>query len=273
MVHSQIGNPAWTAGSKHWHLLVIRQALQQFCSFLHNGYICRKNCIQHIVKAHALQGCHQTALSINAWLHILALQPCCADSRSYLHHSNLVRICQNIIYLWQIISFLQGTSRTMGDTLTTKGAFGIGNRNIIHSADIGIGTGILYIPNITALYLAANLETAHTFYTLLGIPNQRKIIVPGLLCYMALKGQIINAQMTSQGLQRTVTRADTGSAETVMLRKNQLHIGLADTSYLGGVGKNNHALAYGSGTGCYQLVLPQNLHHANLAGGNFIDSL
>ena len=58
----------------------------------------------------------------------------------------------------------------MGNALSTKGAFGIGNRHIIHSANIGIGTGILYIPNITALYLAANLETAHTFYALLGIP-------------------------------------------------------------------------------------------------------
>ena len=90
---------------------------------------------------------------------------------------------------------------------------------------------------------------------------------------MALKGQIIDTQVTSQGLQRTVTRADTGSTETVMLRKNQLHIGLTDTSYLGGVGKDNHTIAYGSRAGCYQLVLALNLHHANLAGGNFIDSL
>ena len=55
----------------------------------------------------------------------------------------------------------------MGNTLAAERAFGFSYRHIANSAYIGVGTSILHIPYITALNLAADLDTAHAFYALL----------------------------------------------------------------------------------------------------------
>ena len=270
VIHGKVRNPARAAGGEHRHLLLGTKPLQKLIALLHDGHISGEHGVQHIVKANALQGCHQPALGVNPRLHVIALQPGSAHCRSNLHHGHLIRVCQDIIDSRQIIALLQGTCRAMGDALAAQGALGLRNRHVVHGADIGIRTCILHIPNIAALYLAANLQAANALDALLGIPDQRKIIVPDLLRYLSLKRQVINAQMTGQCLQRTVAGAHAGSTEAVVLGQDKLHIGLSHASCLGGVGEHHHALADRGGTSRNQLVLALNLHHADLAGRNLI---
>ena len=123
------------------------------------------------------------------------------------------------------------------------------------------------------LYLVANLHAAHALDAFFGVANQRKILIPRSIHYIALKGYIENAQIIGQLLQAAVAAANAGCAQAIVLGEDQLHVGTAYTASLGGISINNESFLYRGGTGGNYTVLSLDFYNANLAGTDFIDVL
>ena len=172
-----------------------------------------------------------------------------------------------------IVPLLESSGRAVGNTLAAEGTVGHLNfpshGNVYRCAGACIGN----IPYIQALNFITDLDAAHTFNTLTGIPYKREGGGPFRLCVAdrVLVGNQI--QIVGDFLQGAVSASNAGRAFCMVLRENQLYISFSGFPDTGAVCNNFHSLCYQCVAGGNKTADSGYFYDTDTAGADLIDIL
>ena len=158
----------------------------------------------------------------------------------------------------------------MGDALSARGAVDLGDGLAATDVDRSVGGAVREVPDAKALDLFADLDATKATNALLVVSNERERAVPGIVLDVLLVRQAINAEVVCHGLERAVARANATRAGGIVLRKQQLDIGLSGSSNLRAVGVDNHTVKNVVVAGGDELLRPLDLNDAHAAAADFI---
>ena len=169
-----------------------------------------------------------------------------------------------------IITLIQRTNRTVGDTLSTDCTVGFCNLLSAGYANAGTFSGIDHIPDSKSLYFLTNLNTTHTFDTLACITDQWEILRPFIYFIMFFKRNFPDIQFICHRLQTAISTFHTGSTMCIMLRQNKLNVHTAGMLRFITVCIDNHSFFYYGITGSYQCLFALYFYHTDTAGCDLI---
>ncbi len=241
-------------------------------AFLHNGQVRGEYGVKHIVNAHSLKRVHNLAYRGILWFQSDLLAPCGADCRRHLRNDDLILIGQSLPHLTGIASLPESAHRTMGNTLSAEGTVGFFDRLMTCYIHRRTRTGSFKIPDIQALHLIADLNTAHTFDTFCRIADKREMLVPWLVFQFLLKRDLQDIQIIGDLLETAVTASHTGYAQAVMLRQDKLHRISPVISDLRAVRIDDHSLLGHIITCGDQPLFSFQFHNTYPACGDLVDS-
>ena len=211
--------PGRAAGGEHGPSLLFRigKPCKQLVPFFHNGQICGKIGVKHIIKTDFLKGRRHAPFRGHISRQIQRFSPGRSDGGGHLHNGNGFRIGQSAENLCGIIPFPQRARWTMGNTLSADAAVRFFYPPVPGNIHCSSGTGVLYVPDMQVLYLIAELYTAHAFDTFAEIPDQRETVIPRHLRDFFFIRNVNDAQIVGQLLEVTVSAPDAGGAVAVVL--------------------------------------------------------
>ena len=158
----------------------------------------------------------------------------------------------------------------MRDTLTAECTVCLADRAVAGDIDCGAGTGSLEIPDVKALNLVADLDTAHALDALFRIADQRECLIPRLFLKTLSKTAFLNVQIVCNLLERAVSASHTGGTLAVVLGEDHLNCQTAVKAYLRAVGVDDHALCNFGITRSQQAFLSLDLHYTDTAGTDVV---
>ena len=246
------------------------KAPDKLTALLHNGQVGGKIGVEHIVKAHLLQGGHHALGRGELGVQMEVLSPGAAHGRRHLHHGDFLGVSQCVKYLAGIIALLQAAYGAVGDALAAEGAVGLAQGAGLGNADGGVGAGTHQIPDPHALHLFANLYAAHTFDAAVFHANHGvgKIIRRAAqVLYVVIAQQVI---VVAQLLQLAVAAAGTLGAANIVLAEQQSQVDTAGLTHAGRIGMYHHALGHHIVARRHQAFVTFHLHHADTAGADLV---
>ena len=255
--------------------LTLLQAGNQFGRFLHNGQVGGEVGVKHIVEAQCPQGGGHPVDGGQLPGQAQRLAPGRPHGGGDLHHSDLLRVGQRVEGLLGVVPLPQGAHGAVGDALAAEGTLGVLDDPVVGDVDGGASAGAGQVPDVQALHLVADLDAAHTFNALLGVPIQGEGGGPGGPLaggQLGFVGHRENAQVVGDGLQAAVAAAHAGGALAVVLGEDQLHVHPAGAAGAGRIGMHHHALPHRVVAGGDHGVFALHLHTAHPAGGDFVDA-
>ena len=249
------------------------EAVDKLGALLHNGQVCGKICIKHIVKADLLQGRNHALGRGKFRVQVIILRPGSPNRRGNLHHGDLLGIGQGVENPAGVVPLLQGAHRAVDDALSAEGAIGIPQAAGLAHADGGAGAGAHQIPDVHALDLVAHLHAAHTAHA--AILNAHHGVGEIVLRLFQVVGVVVTQEVIVVGklLQLAIAAAGTLGAVGVVLAEQQTHIHPPGLPGPGRIGMHHHALGHHVIAGGDQARIPLDLHHAQPASSNFVDAL
>ena len=270
-----VTDPARTAAREHGELLrfPVLKLLQELRSLLHDGEVCREIRVEDIVEAHDPEGRRQALHRRLLRREAEFLAPGGTDGRCDLRDHDLLRILQGLQHPIRVVPLPERTHRTMGDALSAESTPGVLQTIHIPHIHRGLRAGVHHVPDMGVLDLVADLDTAHALDALVIFPDQGKCLRALLPGQHLLKGHAEDVEVIGHPLERTVAGAGADGTVGVVLRQDQLHIGLPGISGLPGIGADHHALRHRVVAGREEPVIALHLHHADTAGTDFIDLL
>ena len=268
-------HPAGAAGGKHGPLIGIGvfQTLQKLAAFLHNGQVCGKIGVKHIVHTQCAEGGGHALFGGLLLGKAQAFAPGGAHRRRDLHDGDNVRIGNVPEHLLGVIPLPQGAHGAVGDALSAQGAPGILDAEAVPNAHGGAGAYALHIPDAHVLDLFTGADAAHALDALGIFTNQGIALVPLDVPRLFFIGEREDVHVVGQPLQSTVAAADAGGAVTVVLGQDQLHVDLAGLAGTLAVGVDHHALFHIGVAGGAQAVTALHLHHADPASADLVQVL
>ena len=268
-------DPARTAGGEHGPcvLVPVGKALHKLAALLHDGQVGGEVGVEHIVKAHLLQGSDHALRSGVFRLQVVILRPRGPHRRGHLDHGDLFGVGQSIEHPAGIIPLLQTAYGAVGHALTAEGAVGVGQSPGSGHANGGAGTSAHQIPDVHALDLVAYLDAAHTADAAVFKPYYRcaEILLnrPKVLDIVVAQQVIVVGEL----LELAVAAAGAFGTADIVLGQQQPQIHPARLPDPGGVGMYHDALGYLGIAGGYQALFSLYLHHTDAAGANLVDIL
>ena len=105
--------------------LPMGKAVHELAALLHNGEVGSEIGIEHVVKAHLLQGGDHALRRGELRRQMVVLCPGHPDGGGHLYHGDLIGVGQSIEHLAGVIVLLQATHGTVGHALAAEGAVGL----------------------------------------------------------------------------------------------------------------------------------------------------
>ncbi|MPM64231.1 hypothetical protein SDC9_111117 [bioreactor metagenome] len=268
-------HPAGAAGGEHGPAVLspVGKPLQKLAALLHDGEVGCKIGVEDVVKAHPAQRRHHPPGSGKLGGEAERLRPRHPHGGGHLNHRRNLRVSQSPQDLVAVVPDGEGGGGAVGDALAAEGAVRVFEKPVEAHVHRGAGAGARHVPDVHSLHLVADLHAAHALDALAGLPHHRGVqIHPGFLRLEPV-GLKVNVQIVGQGLQGAVSAADAGGAGGVVLRENQAQVGSPGGADPGAVGADDHALLHLRVAGGDEPLGPLQLHHADAAGGDFVDFL
>ena len=97
----------------------LRNTLDQFAGFFHNGEVCCKVCIQHIICAQGTKQCNHFPFHEGAGLHTELFTECGADGRGSAEYHDFFRIGYRLSDILAFIALCNAVYRTNVGALST----------------------------------------------------------------------------------------------------------------------------------------------------------
>jgi hypothetical protein len=160
-----------------------------------------------------------------------------------------------------------------GDALTAERALGILDVAAAHHVHVGVAGAVGDVPHAGGLHLGAHVDAAQALDALVVVADEGERRVPCLARQVLLVGKVEDAEVVGEGLQRAVAGAHAGGALRVVLREQELHVGLAGHADLRAVRAHDHAVEDVVVAGRDQLVDALDLHDADAACAHLVEVL
>ena len=171
-------NPAGAAASEHWPLIIffVSKAFNELAAFLHDCKVSAEVGVEYIVYTELAQRAYQTFYRSEIAVNAQSFAPCCTNRRSDLNDSDFGWICYCVESFLYIAALAECANGAVSYTLTAKCAFRFSELSVERYVNSCAGTCSADVPYVAGLNLIANLDTAHTFYALGRIADEREVL-------------------------------------------------------------------------------------------------
>ena len=182
----------------------MRETLDEFAPFFHDGQVGGEIGIKHIIKAQRPErGSH---FSYRCFLMAKSKMLCPGGShgRRDLDDGRDIRIFQRRRNFGGVVTDGQGAGRAVGDALAAKRTVRFGEFPVQAHAYCGAGTAAFHVPDLQRLDLVADFDAAHAFDALRFPADQVAVLRPFIFLHI-LGIRIVNyIQFCRQILQLAV---------------------------------------------------------------------
>ena len=240
----------------------------------HNGQVCGKVGIKHLVKAESAQCRSHFPLNICTDRHTECLAERRADRRCGMHNHELIGVIDRFQNLVGIVFFNDCARRAVYDALSAGDARHIGKVFFKCRTDVRVKAARIGADDRNALRVACG-DTAAAKDTFVVVANHMcgrgiQVIADGFAreCF-----GVVHTVILAELLQFAVAAAHTGQTFFVMRGKNQLQRGFARMADTLGVGENLHPLIDGIYACGHKASCTLDLDHADTACADFVDVL
>ena len=250
------------------------EPLQELGPLLHDGEVSAPVGVEHVVKAHAVEGSGQLAGLTGAGGQAEALANAHADRRSGLHHHMLVGVVDGLNDPILVGRLPQGAHRADNDALAAEGAGRVAHGQAEGGGDHRLEPTVFRREDRGGLDILTHADTAAAEDALVGVPGDGLADVDGLQVPLPFVGRVLHPQFPAQGLELAVLVPSAGEALLVVVGQEQLVHGLPGFLHSGVVGLDDHAILGLHHTGGLEIFGrgADLFYHADTAGAVLVDA-
>ena len=216
-------HPCRAAAGEHGEGAAFFQPLQELVRLLHDGQVCAKGGVVHLVGAHHLQGGHQLVDGIDAGLQAEGLAHRHPDRRGDLEHHPLLRVVEGPPPPADLVKDGDGAGGAGGCALAAADAVGLSELAVKGRAHHQVAAPVGEVQDTHALHLLAHPDAVAAEDALVGIPDDGRrggvdlIVGPGVL-----EADVPHAEAQGQLLQAAAAILFAGGAVPAVRGQHQL---------------------------------------------------
>ena len=255
-------------------LAAVLHSVEEFGCLFHDGEVGGEVHVVDAVEAEALDSGDHLAFNVGAGLVAEAFAEGSSDRRSGADSDVLCRVGDGVENLLRVVLLVEGADRAGDDTLTTADTAGLSELLLEEGSDVSVEAAVVRADDSDSLHILAGCDAAAAEYALVVVADEeRGAFVLFIVDARAFEVAFFAAVLVRELLELTVGAADAGETLPLVVRENELEVGLACGENLRGVGLYFHALVHRVDTGRDESARSGDLDKAETAGADLVDVL